>query len=649
MIRSMSAAVTGLRGHQQKLDVVGNNIANVNTTGFKKSQARFEDLISQTIQGATGPMEERGGINPSQVGLGMAVSSITDIHTQGSITDTDRETDLAIEGEGYFVVTDGEMEYFTRDGSFGVDQNGHIVNDNGLRLLDVDGNEINIPVDDDMVAQATENKRFAGNLDARAFTEATPGRAIGAAELAEVGNGFLRGAEELDNQAIEGLEDDLVVTFTINGEEQEMVITAADMGAIERQEQLLAALNYGEFTDEEGETVDIADWDGLEELGAVASFNDDNHLVITSLSEGEGSVVEVDGDDDDIEALFGAEDDHVVRAGDDVETLVELDEDLEFEVTVDGGDPVEITVDNMQDITTRQELQDALNEQLEDVGATAEFDGDHLVINSDSRGPESSVELIDAEENETFQALFGEEGEWSETTGEVDEHTFPYYVHDSLGRRYDIDYNFRPVDDNVWEYRMEVTDEAGNLIEVDEGAEGTLVFDENGGLNEDASDMPNLVFDPPGEAAVVDVEPDFSSVTQLAGSNNLLVRDQDGYEAGELAAFDIDRAGVVAGTYTNGMRQEFGQLGMATFSNPEGLRKEGGNLFLDTDNSGDPQIGAPGEGGRGLVQSSALELSNTDLSYEFTELITTSRAFQANTRVVTTSDEVLTEVVNMKR
>ncbi len=647
MIRSMSAAVTGLRGHQQKLDVVGNNIANVNTTGFKKSQARFEDLISQTIQGATGPMEERGGINPSQIGLGMAVSSITDIHTQGSITDTDRETDLAIEGEGYFVVTDGEMEYFTRDGSFGVDQNGHIVNDNGLRLLDVDGNEINIPVDDDMVAQATENKRFAGNLDARAFTEATPGQAIGAAELAEVGNGYLLGAEDDVISSLEGHDDDLEVEFTIDGDEQTMTIEEDDLGEIQTQDQLLAALNYGQFTDDEGELIEIDGWDGLEELGARASFDDEDHLLITSLSEGEGSVVEVDGDEDDVEALFGTGDDRVVRSGDDVEKLVDLEDDLEFDVVVDGGDAQTITVD-MDGITTREALLEALNEELD--GATAEFDdGDNLVISSDTRGPESSVELDADDDNVAFQTLFGEEGEWNETTGEVDEHTFPYYVHDSLGRRYDIDYNFRPVDDNVWEYQMEVTDEAGNLIEVDEGAEGTLVFDENGGLNEDASDMPNLVFDPPGEAAVVNVEPDFSSVTQLAGSNNLLVRDQDGYEAGELAAFDIDRAGVVAGTYTNGMRQEFGQIGMATFSNPEGLRKEGGNLFLDTDNSGDPQIGAPGEGGRGLVQSSALELSNTDLSYEFTELITTSRAFQANTRVVTTSDEVLTEVVNMKR
>ncbi len=527
MIRSMSAAVTGLRGHQQKLDVVGNNIANVNTVGFKKSQARFEDLISQTIQGATGPMEDRGGINPSQVGLGMRVSSITDIHTQGAITSTDRVTDLAIEGEGYFVVTDGQMEYYTRDGSFGLDRQGNLVNDNGLRVIGIDGTPINIPVDDNMVAQATENMRFAGNLDAGSYYEAT--------------SGSVNGAIALDDAAIAALNQAITIEFTIDGGAvQEMELTADEMDDINDQDELLVAINDGE--DPDGD--DLSEWDGL--AGATASFDDDGFLVITSGSLGADSTVTVGGDD--VAVLFG-----------------------DAPETVDGSDEV------------------------------------------------------------------------------AEAYSFPYYVHDSLGRRYDVDYTFTPVGHNQWQYELTVSDADGNIIDVLDGDTGTLVFDENGGFDEDNSVIPSLVFDPPGDAAQVDVAPDFSAATQLAGTNNLLVREQDGYEAGALAAFDIDRAGVVTGTYTNGMNQEFGQLSIATFSNPEGLQKEGGNLFSETINSGDAQVGAPGTEGRGLLQSSALELSNTDLAYEFTELITTSRAFQANTRVVTTSDEVLTEVVNMKR
>ena len=135
MIRSLSTAVTGLRGHQTKLDIVGNNIANVNTVAFKKSQIRFEDLLSQTIQGATAP-SQRGGINPSQVGMGMRISGIIDNHFQGPITNTDRETDLAIQGNGYFIVSDGSRLYYTRDGSFGREANGELVNNNGYKLKD---------------------------------------------------------------------------------------------------------------------------------------------------------------------------------------------------------------------------------------------------------------------------------------------------------------------------------------------------------------------------------------------------------------------------------------------------------------------------------------------------------------------------------
>jgi len=635
MIRSMSAAVTGLRGHQQKLDVVGNNIANVNTTGFKKSQARFEDLISQTMQGATGPGDDRGGINPSQVGLGMTVSSITDIHTQGAITDTDRETDLAIEGEGYFIVSDGELEYFTRDGSFGTDSNGRIVNDNGLAVLDVDLNPIDIPVGDDMVAQATQNMNFAGNLDADIYTRAQAGRAAGSEPL--VGQGFAAGDQDLDDTAIEGLDDDINITFTIDGgDPQELTLAEFGDGAgeIGTQAMLLDAINDGQFTDINDDTVNVGDWDGLE--GATASF-DNSNLVITSDDESADSSVALGGDD--LAALFGAP---VEVSGADV-TVYELEDNLGVDITVDGGDPQELTI-VMGDIETREDLLEAINEELD--GATASFDGDRLVITSDTTGDESLVELeANGDDEGAFEVLFGEP---DTSSGEVDIQEFPYYVHDSLGRRYDVDFSFTPVDDNVWDYDLEVTDAEGNLIPVAAGA-GSLVYDENGGLNEDASDIPNIVFDPPGEAAQVNVAPDFGATTQLAGNQSIRVRDQDGYAAGELAAFSIGRDGMVVGTYTNGMREEFGQIGMANFSNPEGLRKEGGNLFLNTDNSGDPQIGAPGAGGRGLIQSSALELSNTDLSYEFTELITTSRAFQANTRVVTTSDEVLTEVVNMKR
>ena len=404
MIRSLSTAVTGLRGHQTKLDIVGNNIANVNTVAFKKSQIRFEDLLSQTIQGATAP-SQRGGINPSQVGMGMRISGIIDNHFQGPVTNTDRETDLAIQGNGYFIVSDGSRLYYTRDGSFGRDANGELVNINGYKLMgwtgsaaDVTGElaPLHIPLGERMVAQATSKVKFAGNLDAGAWV----------------------------------------------------------LG------------------------------------GAAQTYN------------------------------------------------------------------------------------------------------------------------------------------------------YEYFIYDSLGRRYTVEYRLTPAGQNSWEYEALLD---GNSI-----GSGTLVFTAQGSFDAAASTINPLAYNPPG-AEPISITPDFSSVTQLAGSSSMLVREQDGFPAGELVSFAISRTGAVIGTYTNGMVETLGQIAMAYFTNPEGLAKEGGNLYQVTANSGEARIGLPGTEGRGLIQSSALEMSNADLSFEFTELITTSRAFQANTRVVTTSDEILLEVINMKR
>ncbi|WP_240375314.1 flagellar basal body rod protein FlgG [Bacillus piscicola] len=144
MLRSMYSGISGMRNFQQKLDVVGNNIANVNTYGFKKGRATFKDMVSQQIAGATGPTGDRGGVNPRQVGLGAQLGSIDTIHTQGSLQSTNRELDIGISGDGFFQVTDGAMTFYTRAGNFYFDAEGTIVNGDGLKLLGTNG-DIQIP------------------------------------------------------------------------------------------------------------------------------------------------------------------------------------------------------------------------------------------------------------------------------------------------------------------------------------------------------------------------------------------------------------------------------------------------------------------------------------------------------------------------
>jgi len=145
----MYAGISGLRGFQTKLDVIGNNIANVNTSGFKKGRVTFQDLMSQTERGAQAAQGGRGGINPMQVGLGSKIGSIDNIHTQGFLQHTGRTLDLAIEGDGFFIVNGGDGDFYTRAGNFYLDENGDIVDPNGNYLLGTvagaENSRINIP------------------------------------------------------------------------------------------------------------------------------------------------------------------------------------------------------------------------------------------------------------------------------------------------------------------------------------------------------------------------------------------------------------------------------------------------------------------------------------------------------------------------
>jgi len=164
MIRSMYAGITGMKNFQTKLDVIGNNIANVNTFGYKKGRTTFQDLVSQQIAGATAPGDVRGGINPRQVGLGAQLASIDTINTQGSLQTTGRPLDLGISGDGFFAVAELDEggtpgpTYYTRAGNFYLDEEGYLVSSNGLYLLTGDGNRINIPNDTQSFSIASDGR-----------------------------------------------------------------------------------------------------------------------------------------------------------------------------------------------------------------------------------------------------------------------------------------------------------------------------------------------------------------------------------------------------------------------------------------------------------------------------------------------------------
>lgn len=180
MLRSLYSGVSGMRGFQTKLDVIGNNIANVNTVGYKKSRVMFQDILSQNVGGATGPAEgEVGGVNPKQIGLGTAIGSIDVVHTPGSPMTTNLITDLTIEGDAFFVVSPGgddETVYLTRNGAFTRDALGQLVTSQGMFVLDVNGEPITISRDEYVSFSIGKNGVITGvNADGEVAEIATIG------------------------------------------------------------------------------------------------------------------------------------------------------------------------------------------------------------------------------------------------------------------------------------------------------------------------------------------------------------------------------------------------------------------------------------------------------------------------------------------
>lgn len=173
MLRSMYSGISGMKNFQTKLDVIGNNIANVNTYGFKKGRTTFTDMMSQTIQGAKGNDNLRGGVNPKQVGLGSTLSTIDTISTQGSIQSTNRPLDLAISGDGYFTLTEGTNTYYTRAGNFYLDESGKLVNSSGLNVkpnISIPANAQSFSIDSAGVVSYVDN---TGNLQTAGTLEIT--------------------------------------------------------------------------------------------------------------------------------------------------------------------------------------------------------------------------------------------------------------------------------------------------------------------------------------------------------------------------------------------------------------------------------------------------------------------------------------------
>lgn len=462
-MRSLYSAVSGMQNHQTRMDVIGNNISNVNTYGFKRGRVDFQDMISQQLSGAAKPTTEVGGVNPKEVGLGMSVAAIDTIFTQGNLQSTGVSTDIAIQGNGFFLLKNGEKEFYSRNGAFGVDNEGTLVNPaNGMRVQGWMARELNgeqvlqtaatpedliIPIGQKDPAKQTTNVNFACNLNKN-----TPE--------------ILEGASEAD----------------------------------------------------------IAKGTWNTEMKIYDSFGNTHNLAV--------SFTKVAG----VPNQWSAN--------------VQIDPEAEVatETRVGFG-----TTDGMENT---------------------------FLLNFDNTG--------------TLLSVTDTAGNNSAPTGEI------------------------------------VLQASFNVPQSNENEDGTPY-----------RQTFNLSMGTIGSQK--------NTVTQSASQSSTKAYYQDGYTMGYLDNFKIDSSGIITGVYSNGTSRAIGQIALATFTNQGGLEKAGDNTYTQSNNSGLANIGTSGVAGKGSLLSGTLEMSNVDLTEQFTDMIVTQRGFQANSKTIQTDDTLLDTVLSLKR
>ncbi|MCF6154406.1 MAG: flagellar hook protein FlgE [Candidatus Brocadia sp.] len=519
---ALYSGVSGIRAHQNMLDIIGNNLANINTYGYKSSRLLFSDLLSQTIAIGTNG-------NPMQVGKGVKFASITSNFSQGTLESTNNVFDLAIQGEGFFVVNGGSKDFFTRVGAFSTDEDNYLVDSNtGYKVLDTNGKEISIPYDSTVSGKATSKAYITGNLDASASSS-----------TAEV----------------------LIMSTALT-------------------ESSTAATTATELNDLDSNTTDYVAGDTI--------------LITGTKSDGTA-----------VSATY----------------------------TYAANDTV-------------QELIDAINTAFSS-DATASLDSSgKIILTADTSGnDELSLTLTDGGSNTGATT-------WTDHTFSGSTYTTSVDIFDSQGTRHAVTLRFTKQMDNEWDLTASMDSSEGTFASSDNQIT-SITFNDDGTFS--ASGDTTLQFNFSGISSTQSVIFDLGTsgendgLTQNGGDSTAAVTKQDGYEYGTFDSVSINSDGTIKTLYTNGKTQTIATLKIALFNNLNGLNKIGDNLYEQTSVSGEPIYVNANSGRAGSISSGYLEGSNVDMATELTSLITAQRGFQLNTKVITTADEILAEVVNLKR
>ena len=550
MVRSMYSGVSGLRSHQQRLDVIGNNVSNANTYGFKSSRATFRDMFYQNVRNAAQGTSSRGGINPSAIGYGASLSSVDLLMEVSSMTPTGNPLDVAITGEGFLQVMDNDGNiFYTRAGMLDVDPTtGYLVDGNGYFVLGTQAKDATVGI----VGQEPGTSRIKIELPTLDAKQASVTKKIG-------GNEFTMTATNIGDAGNASINFSLAYDMPA-GQDIEVVISGNNIEVNVNPTSTFA--NVGTFMDQ----VNTMITDKLGETHPAGKFelNMDPPITVAGNPAYPGDVI----------------------TG---EQLVKSD-------AGPTGGMIALSPDaqdrNIQFIAKK--LGSAFS------GDTA---GAQLAITHDTTTDLWSVAVGDYKlEGITLAALTGSAGVMLKNTA-------------------------TGADENDY-FTISIPKSALDLQDLDD---------------------PSLGYK--------DTTVTLGDMTPQRPSGNLGLNAgfqlEGGTEGGPQTIMNITGFGIGAdGTLTGqagGERLIFGRIDLANFDNPKGLQQSGNSYFAETQNSGKPQYAVPGEDGTGALKNSALEMSNVDLANEFSDMITTQRGYQANSRLITVSDTMLEELINLKR
>jgi flagellar hook protein FlgE len=643
MLSSFFSGISGLISNSQSINVVGNNIANVNTIGFKSSRATFEDVLYQSIFGTSGT---------SQVGRGTALASVDTLFTQGSFESTSVPTDLAIGGKGFFIVRSPEngTEAYTRAGQFRFDKDGNMTTPSGYVLQGkvierTSGTATGVPVDIVISPEPSEPRQtsivdMVTNLQSNATSTAKAGDVtnsttgpIGSITVSEgkypwsgdySAEYVAIAANLITHTGTDAPSGTLVGTITINDKEITLAdaVPAGALDGVITLADVIANINAQTATTH----VVASATDGKLTLTSNTAGMD--VVVSTNLSSGNlgWSTADVASSD-----LFGTQ--------------------------------LTLTVPRVPEATEQT--------YVGRVGGSrtlADWEGSGLDITTNA-GTNHILPAATAQAFDVRGFVYKDEDVTTLVNpGSTSNYQSSITVYDSLGTPHVATVYFRKmfegeisgaptsrwewnavVDGADWSYGLDESKEAYHLV-----GTGYLDFNNNGVLI-NGGDQQELTFDFAGAGEGQTISFNFGAnsgsgaTTQYPIASTTNYQSQDGYAPGVLESVTVSQDGIISGHYSNGQILDLYEITLADFNNEQGLTREGGNLFSATLESGNARTSSAGENGLGKINPNSLEQSNVDLATEFVKMIVAQRGFQANSRVITTTDEILQELMNIKR